>query len=90
MLTGGSSCPAACNWISEVAFREKAFRQVPLHAACYHACRAKFGLPAQLAIRAIGKVLDSYRTDKSVCHVFTPFSAVVYDERVFRTNGFFD
>ena len=78
---------AACNWISEVAFREKAFRQVPLHAACYHACREKFGLPAQLAVRAIGKVLESYRTDKSVCHFFGPHSAVVYDERVFRLIG---
>ena len=47
----------ACNWISEVAFREQAFRQVPLHAAAYHAVREKFGLPAQLAVRAISKVL---------------------------------
>jgi putative transposase len=78
---------AACNWISEVAFAEKAFHQVPLHAACYHACREKFGLPAQLAVRAIGKVLESYRADKSMCHVFGPFSAVVYDERVFRLEG---
>lgn len=78
---------AACNWISEVAFAEKAFRQIPLHAACYHACRDKFGLPSQLAVRAIGKVLESYRADKSICHVFGPYSAVVYDERVFRLQG---
>ena len=78
---------AACNWISEVAFAQKAFRQVPLHAACYHACRDKFGLPSQLAVRAIGKVLESYRADKSICHVFGPYSAVVYDQRVFRLEG---
>ena len=78
---------AACNWISQVAFAEKAFRQVPLHAACYHLCREKFGLPSQLAVRAVGKVLESYRADKSICHVFGPLSAVVYDERVFRLEG---
>jgi putative transposase len=78
---------AACNWISEVAFREKAFKQVPLHAACYHAVREKFGLPAQLAVRAIGKVLETYRRDKSACHTYGPFSAIVYDSRVFRLEG---
>ena len=77
----------ACNWISQVAFEQKTFRQVPLHAACYHEVRARFGLPAQLAVRAIGKVLESYRRDKSIQHVFGEYSAAVYDERVFRIEG---
>lgn len=77
----------ACNWISDVAFREGAFKQVPLHAACYHAVRERFGLPAQLAVRAIAKVLESYQADKSVCHTFGPYSAAIYDERVFRLMG---
>ena len=77
----------ACNWISQIAFREQAFRQVPLHAACYHTVREKFGLCAQLTVRAISKVIETYRTDKSVCHTFGTYSAVVYDERVFRIEG---
>jgi putative transposase len=78
---------AACNWISEVAFQERAFKQVPLHAACYHAVRERFGLPAQLAVRAIGKVLETYRRDKSIQHVYGEYSAAVYDARVFRLEG---
>ncbi len=78
---------AACNWISQVAFEQQVFRQVPLHAACYHEARERFGLPSQLTVRAIGKVLETYRRDKSIQPVFGDYSAVIYDERVFRLTG---
>ena len=78
---------AACNWISQIAFEQQAFRQVPLHTATYHEVRAQFGLPAQLTARAIGKVLEAYRRDKSQQIHFSEYSAVVYDERVFRLIG---
>lgn len=77
----------ACNWISQIAFEQKAFKQVPLHTACYYAVRAQFSLSSQLAVRAIGKVLETYRRDKSVQHVYGKYSAVVYDERIFRLEG---
>jgi predicted transposase len=61
----------ACNWVSQVAFAEEAFRRIPLQALCYHAVRERFGLPAQLAIHVTRKVGDSYAVDKSVCHTLS-------------------
>jgi putative transposase len=77
----------ACNWVSEVAFREKVYRRIPLQSLCYVEVRARFGLPSQLAIHVTRKVCDSYAVDKSVLHVFGPHSAVIYDARVFRLIG---
>lgn len=78
---------ACCNWISEIAFRDRLFTQVDLHNATYYAAREKFGLSAQLAIRAIGKVLESYKLDRLVRRTFSDYSAVVYDQRIFRLIG---
>lgn len=77
----------ACNWASGEAFREKSYRRLPLQNLCYFEVRARFGLPAQLAIHVTRKVCDSYAADKSVCHTFGPHSAVIYDQRVFRLIG---
>jgi putative transposase len=73
-----------CNRLSEIAWETKRFRAYDLHHAAYHALRAELGLPAQLMVRAIAKVADSYKTDRSVRHVFGPRGAVVYDARCFK------
>lgn len=72
----------ACNYISEIAFKEKKFGQVGLHHLCYRDVRNKFGLSAQFTVRAIGKVSESYRVEKKRQHVFRKYSAVVYDNRL--------
>src|SRR5262249_16788428 len=77
----------ACNWVSEVAFAQGAFRRIPLQSLCYHAIREQFGLPSQLAIHVTRKVGDSYAVEKSVCHTFDPDSAIIYDSRVLRLIG---
>jgi IS605 OrfB family transposase len=77
----------ACNAISKNAWATKTFRTYDLHHACYHAIRAEFGLPAQLTVRAIAKVADSYKTDRSIPHQFGPRGAVVYDARCFAMKG---
>lgn len=77
----------ACNWVSQEAFREKAYKRLPLQKLCYYAVRERFGLPAQLAIHVTRKVCDSYAADKSVCHTFGPYSAVIYDDRILRLIG---
>jgi putative transposase len=78
---------AVCNRLSEIAWKTKTFRAYALHHAAYHPLRAEFGLPAQLVVRAIAKVADSYKTDCSVQHVFGPRGAVVYDARCFKLHG---
>jgi putative transposase len=78
---------AVCNRLSELAWETRTFRAFDLHKLAYHPLRAEFGLPAQLTVRAIAKVCDSYKTDRSVRHVFGPRSAVVYDVRCFKLVG---
>jgi putative transposase len=76
-----------CNRLSEIAWETQTFRAFDLHRLAYHPLRAEFGLPAQLTVRAIAKVCDSYKTDRSVKHLFGPRGAVVYDARCFKLHG---
>jgi putative transposase len=78
---------AVCNRLSELAWEKQTFRQYDLHALAYHEIRQEFGLPAQLTVRAIAKVADSFKADRSVKHVFGPRGAVVYDARIFRLEN---
>ncbi len=75
---------SACNYISEVAFENKTFGQVRLHKLTYYDVRDKFGLASQMAIRAIGKVVESYKADRKTKHTFKPHGAIVYDQRILK------
>lgn len=77
---------AVCNQLSEIAWETGTFRAYALHARAYHTLRQASGLPAQLVVRAIAKVADSYKTDRSVKHVFGPRGAVVFDARCFKMH----
>jgi len=77
----------ACNYISQVAFKEKKFGQVRLHHLCYRYIRDTYGLSSQMTVRAIGKVKESYRTEKKTLHKFKKHSALVYDQRILTFRG---
>lgn len=77
----------ACDYISQIAYRERKFRQYDIHHACYREVRERFGLSAQLAVRAIGKVSKSYKVDRKRLHRFKQYSAVVYDPRILSFKG---
>lgn len=77
----------ACNYISCIAFKEKKFGHVGLHKLVYYDVREKFGLSAQLVVRSIGKVSESYRAEKKKLHVFDKHSALVYDQRILSFRG---
>lgn len=70
----------ACNAIAEVAFREKCASKFALQKLVYEDVRKQFGLSAQLTIRAIAKVVEAYKRDKSKQCFFKPTGAVVYDQ----------
>jgi putative transposase len=78
---------AVCNRLSAIAWETNTFRAFDLHKLAYHPVRAEFGLPAQLTVRAIAKVCDSYKADRSIQHAFGPRGAVVYDARCFKLAG---
>lgn len=77
----------ACNYISQIAFEKKTFGQVGLHKLVYYAVREKFKLSAQMTVRAIGKVSESYRAEKKTLHTFKKYSALVYDQRILSFKG---
>jgi hypothetical protein len=73
---------AACDWISEQAWHHKTFRQLALHKLVYYQVRQRFGLSAQMAVRAIGKVVDAYALDKRTQRMFRTDGAFPYDARI--------
>lgn len=78
----------ACNYVSEIAFDKGVLTQVALQSIVYYDIREKFDLSAQMAVRCVGKVTESYKTEKKHQHYFKPHGAMVYDSRIYRIlNG---
>lgn len=73
---------SACNYISKIAFKTKTFGKIKLQKLVYYDVREKYGLSSQMVVRAIGKVSESYKTNKKTLHKFKPHSAIIYDERI--------
>ena len=72
---------ASCNYISEVAFESRTFGKVGLQKLVYYDVKDRFGLSAQMVVRAIGKVSESYKVDRKTQHEFKPHGAIQYDQR---------
>jgi putative transposase len=77
---------AACDYISQVAWQSKTFRQFAIHKLTYQAVRETFHLAAQLAVRCIAKVADAYKLDRNSLRTFQPHGAVPYDDRILSYN----
>jgi len=79
---------AACNTISREAYESKTYNKIELQHRVYYRIREQYKLPAQLVIRAIGKVAEGYRAERRHLHVFDPCGAMVYDQRIMSFKGF--
>lgn len=77
----------AATFAARRGFEANVFGQISIHHLCYREIRDRFGLSAQLAVRAIGKAVESFRRDKTVCPVFKPRGAITYDERILSFKG---
>ena len=77
----------ACDVIAAVAFRERCANRIAPQQLVYYDIRARFGLPAQLTIRAIAKVVDAYKRDKTRQPRFRPHGAIPYDQRIMSWRG---
>ncbi|HEU4782978.1 MAG TPA: RNA-guided endonuclease TnpB family protein [Ktedonobacterales bacterium] len=73
---------AACNAIAAVAFAERCANKIELQRLIYYDIREQFGLSSQMTIRAISKVSEAYKRDRSKQPHFRPHGAMVYDERI--------
>jgi len=73
---------AACTYAGQVAFHTKTSNKFEVQKLVYGPLRMDYGLPAQLAIRAISKTVDAYKRDKRIQPTFKPEGAIAYDPRV--------
>ena len=73
----------ACNHISKIAFERRVFNPVALHHMVYRETRNRFGLPANLAIRARDRVAKAYKLRKDRLLRFDRLSLDL-DARLFR------
>jgi IS605 OrfB family transposase len=78
---------AACDHIAAVAFENKCASKLRLQPIVYRDVREKFGLSAQMAIRAISKTCEAYKLDKTRQPHFKPHGAMVYDQRILGWKG---
>ncbi len=78
---------AACNVVAEVAFSERTANRFRLQGMVYGRIRTEFGLSAQMAVRAIGRVCEAYKRDRSIQPRFRPHGAMPYDERMLSYKG---
>lgn len=74
----------ACNYVSLISYQDGVFDKRTLQKQHYRYIRDTYGLSAQLAVRAIAKVSESYRGKghRQELHTFKPHGAVVYDQRI--------
>jgi IS605 OrfB family transposase len=72
----------ACNAIADVARREHTTNKVKVQHACYREVRDRFGLSANLAIRAIARVCAALKVKTRAHATFDPTS-IDYDQRIF-------
>lgn len=77
----------AANFAAEAAFAAGGFSQPSVHKLAYRAIRERFGLSAQMAVRAIGKAVEVFKRNKSKRPKFKPRGAVTYDERILGFKG---
>jgi putative transposase len=78
---------AAASYAAHVGFTAHVVTQQSLHVRCYRELRERFGLSSQMAVRAIGKAVETFKRDKRQCPVFRPEGAMTYDERLLGWKG---
>ncbi len=69
---------AAATWLAGIAFEQQCANKIALQKLTYYELRARFGLPADTAIRCIAQVVEAYKRDKTICPTFRPHAAVPF------------
>jgi len=78
---------AACNHLAGIAVEHHTAGKFNIQKLAYRDIRNRFGLSAQLTIRAIAKVCEAYKRDKRLRPAFKEFGAIVYDQRILSWKG---
>lgn len=78
---------AAASHAAQIGFAAGVFSQASIHKWCYRDLRDRFGLSAQMAVRAIGKAVEAFKRTRKTCPVFGDTGAMTYDERLLGWKG---
>jgi putative transposase len=91
LLTTMARFNEAATFAARVGFDVGVYSQPSIHGRCYREIRERFGLTAQMAVRAIGKAVEAFKTlkarGKEVCPTFKARGAVTYDQRILSFKG---
>jgi IS605 OrfB family transposase len=74
----------ACNAISQDGWDNEIFKQFKLHHLCYYKIKKSFNLTSQIVVRAISKVSDAYKVNKTKLAKFKELGSICYDSRVLK------
>lgn len=78
----------ACSWLATRAFELKTADKLRLQKLHYRDLRDRFGLSSQHAVRAISKVCEVYKRDRSKLARFREHGAIAFDQRLYTfKNG---
>lgn len=77
----------SCNDISRTAFDNGFPNKYELHRLVYYSVKDKYRLPSQLVVRAISKVAESYKADRTRIHEFDRHGSIIYDQRILSFKG---
>lgn len=77
---------AARSWIAARGHEERRFGRTALHRLTYYETRERFGLCAQMAVRAIGSVLECFNRDRRALPRFRSHAAFPYDNRILTVH----
>jgi len=80
----------ACDYIAISCFEQQSASKFRIQKLVYHDVREKFGLSAQLTIRAIAKTCDAYKLNKKVKCEFKKHGSITYDPRILTFKGLHD
>jgi IS605 OrfB family transposase len=81
------ACNAAASFAAKAGFDAGLFSAPSIQKLCYRELRERFGLSAQMAIRAIGKAAECFKRDRSICPIFKSTGGITYDERILSWKG---
>jgi putative transposase len=71
----------ASNYIADKAYKLKLTNKYKLHKEVYREAREKFDLSSQFVVRAISKVIEAYKRDKTIKPTFKKLGSIQYDQR---------
>jgi putative transposase len=81
----------AATFAAKVGFEAGVRSQPAIHHRCYREIRERFGLSAQMAVRAIGKAVETlaslHSKGEKVCPAFKSRGAITYDDRIMGFKG---